>query len=337
MRGGTRRLPRISAGVVAGTLILALAACDEGPSEPGPSLGEGEASLSVYLKDAPGDVANVWVEVVDVVLIGGEGGPRSLLDEPSSLIDLLALQDDILTLVDGEEVEAGSYQQIRFVVGGAVLESTDGQVFVRDGAEHPDGLETTGNLQCPSCGQTGIKVRFPGSLDLEEGEHGLLLDFDVAESFGRQAGQSGMWVMRPSIQGARVEPGEVESGDAVATIRGWVELGEDDEGDPVVLPECGDRERGLDDFVPAAVSTSQVDDEGEPFRFSGATTPEGDFAIEALVSDTYELTYRDRVVLNGQELVWTAVVEPETVEASKGEEATGIVYTVLEAACQATD
>jgi hypothetical protein len=32
------------------------------------------------------------------------------------------------------------------------------------------------------------------------------VDFDVAESFGKQAGQSGKWVMHPVLKGSVVEP-----------------------------------------------------------------------------------------------------------------------------------
>jgi aerobic-type carbon monoxide dehydrogenase small subunit (CoxS/CutS family) len=39
-----------------------------------------------------------------------------------------------------------------------------------------------------------------------EGETALLVDFDVAESFGKQAGQGDKWVMHPVLKGSVVEP-----------------------------------------------------------------------------------------------------------------------------------
>jgi hypothetical protein len=33
----------------------------------------------------------------------------------------------------------------------------------------------------------------------------LLVDFDVEQSFGQLAGQSGMWVMRPVVTGGEIE------------------------------------------------------------------------------------------------------------------------------------
>ena len=57
----------------------------------------------------------------------------------------------------------------------------------------------------PSFGQSGLKVNLAdGSLDLDGDEKILLVDFDVQQSFGHPAGDSGAWVMHPVINGGEI-------------------------------------------------------------------------------------------------------------------------------------
>ena len=56
----------------------------------------------------------------------------------------------------------------------------------------------------PSLGQSGLKVDF-GSVALNiTTDQDFLVDFDVSQSFGQAAGQSGQWVMTPVIKGADI-------------------------------------------------------------------------------------------------------------------------------------
>lgn len=310
-----------------GTLLL-MTGCDSsttGLDE------ERSATLSVFLTDAPGDVANVWVEVENVILVGN-GGQVSLLDEATELINLMDLRESTLLLVRDAEVDVGTYGQIRFLIGGAVLETTDGQVFVRGGAEHPLGLASTGNLQCPSCSQTGIKVRIPSGVEIEEGANGLLLDFDITQSFGRQAGQSGMWVMRPTIQGVLAPPAELEQGEFGMMIEGSVLLGLGSGDLPITLPVCSGAQLTLADFTPTATSTTVTDDDGDPLVFAGETTAGGGFGIRVLHADTYTLGFRSETVLDAGTVVWTGGSVPGQVTVADSG-ADGVVYTVAGANC----
>ncbi len=324
-------------------LLAALlpAGCDDSLTDPAldpEAPPDGRTTLSVYLTDAPGEVANVWVSVEDVVLVGGEGGPISLLEEPTGLVNLLDLQDDVMLLVEETEVPEGRYSQVRFVIGGGVLETVGGQVYVQGGAEHPDGLEATGTLHCPSCAQTGIKVTFPGGIDLHEGANGILLDFDVAQSFGRQAGQSGRWVMRPLIKGVVALPEEIEDGELGASILGTVvlDLGVDGNEDPIQLPVCAGQEITLEDFVPRASTLGLTDDEGQPIRFVGATGADGTFVLPVLPvlpADDYALDHWTEIQLEGALLEWDAEVIPGTVAVAEGSDVEGVVYTITGATC----
>jgi hypothetical protein len=317
---------RILSIVAVLTTLLLVAACDDNEVT-GVGAEDGSAVVSVFLTDAPGDVEAVWVDVVEIYLQGD--GRVVLLDEPTGLVELTSLAGTSTPLVQGVEVESGSYGQLRFVIGGAVLETTDGRVYSKDGAEHPDGLETTGDLHCPSCSETGIKVLLRGEdLVLGGGATDYLLDFDVTQSFGRPAGQSGMWVMHPVIHGVRM----VQMG----SITGTVALATDEDGDPIVsIPECpaGDG-RSLVDFVPTATAGSLVDDEGDPVIRTGFTDAEGAFQMLGLVPDTYTLGYMGAVEYEGATLEWTATVQPGTADVGEGDEVSGVVYTITGAACE---
>jgi hypothetical protein len=328
-------------GIALFMALLVPVACDDTPTDPAdPANGDGPpdasaTTVSVYLMDAPGEVADVWVEAVDVALRGGPHGEVSLLEEPTELISLLDLQDHAMLLAAEREVEPGTYNEIRFVIGGAVLETTGGDVYVLNGAEHPGGLAATGQLHCPSCQQSGIKAKFASNLEVEEGHYGILLDFDVSQSFGRQAGQSGRWVMHPVIQGVIADPADIEDGLPEAWIEGTVELALDPETDePVELPVCGDVQRTLADFVPVASSLTDVDDEGDPFTFSGSTSAEGVFEISVWQGAEYGLGYWGEIVIDGGSLVWEAEVSPEFVEVAPGEQVvSGVSYVVTDAVC----
>lgn len=189
-------------------LVLALGCSDED------GLGSDEARLTLLLTDAPGDVTAAVVTISSIYLQGSsdeesddQDGRVYLRTEPVTT-DLLTLVDDVATLVDGVVIPAGDYGQIRFVIEGAYLEieTDDGgtEIFATPGyAEAPETV--AGELKCPSCSQSGIKVNFQGALNLEGEDETLLVDFDVSETFGKEAGNSGKWVMQPSLKGSRVE------------------------------------------------------------------------------------------------------------------------------------
>jgi hypothetical protein len=53
-------------------------------------------------------------------------------------------------------------------------------------------------------------VSFPGSLKVNGDEDQIfLVDFDVSESVGHEAGNSGKWIMHPSLKGSRVQENDL--------------------------------------------------------------------------------------------------------------------------------
>lgn len=306
------------AGAAAGA--LALGACGQGVTGPA-----GSPQLSVLLKDAPGTVTHAWVDVKEVYLQGqssdtsaSSSGKIVLLDKETGLIDLTQLADSTLKLVDQVTVPAGTYSQLRLVLGGAVLEtSTD--VYSLDGAVPPNGDASaiTGQLRCPSCQQSGLKVNLPnGSLDLQTGSTILVLDFNVAQSFGQVAGASGAWVMHPVIRTSTVE--------ASGSISGKVAV-----ADTVTLPACGGSDRSIQDFIPTATATLNSSSVTE----QGSVQADSSYSIDYLAPATWTMGYQDAIgYANGDTLRFTATADPATVDVMSGATASSD-FTVTSADC----
>jgi len=195
-------------------IALLGAGCAGEAAAPSP-FDAGPATLTIHLTDAPGDVLEAWV-TIDQVYLQGTGGRVVLRDEPYT-VDLATLENTSTVLLEDVEVPDGNYGQLRFVVSGACLvvdDNVDGQDPVetrvyatsQDYAGCPEGTEVYGELRTPSFSTSGLKVTLPegGLTLLPGGSMNLLVDFNVAESFGHQAGNSGAWVMHPVIRATSV-------------------------------------------------------------------------------------------------------------------------------------
>lgn len=128
------------------------------------------------------------------------------MDEPFTT-DLLTLSNDVASLVEGKTVSAGTYGQLRFVIPEACIgvEQADGSglIYASDGFE--DCGSADGSLQLPSFAESGLKINMPGgALEVDGDAHILLLDFEVSESFGQEAGLSGIWAMTPVIRAENI-------------------------------------------------------------------------------------------------------------------------------------
>lgn len=303
-------------------LTLAFAGCDDGPSEPNPTA----AAFSVYLTDAPGEVEAVWLEILSASLQGEEESVL-LLDESTGLIEVTELVGRAQEIVDDATIPDGRYDKLSLIIGGAVLETSGGAVYTREGARHPEGLETTGQLHCPSCSQSGLKVQLHG-VEIGGGDHALVLDFDVSQSFGHPAGNSGRWVMRPVIHTAfeDEETGELDG----ESIEGTVVLAEG-----VEIPSCpGEAVRTLEDFIPSAVARNLTDDQGAPVVRTGEVDDEGEFEIDYVAADVYDMGFVAGVEFEGATLVFEADVVPAEVTVAD-EDVDGVQFTVTGATCLA--
>ena len=207
------RTPRLLFLPLAAAIALGtFSACSE-------STGVGSGKISILLTDAPGDVKAAVVTISQIYLQGS--GRVVLRDEPVT-VDLLTLAGSTATLVDEAIVPAGTYSQLRFVITDAYIEveNAGGTTSIYASSPNyaglPSGAHVAGELQLPSFAQSGLKVDLPGgAVTISGDERVILVDFDVAQSFGHAAGGSGRWVMTPVIHAIDF----VVSGSLTATLR----------------------------------------------------------------------------------------------------------------------
>lgn len=268
-------MARRFAGTAALALVLTLplSACKDDSG-----LGVDTGKVSVLLTDAPGDF-QAAVVTISKIYLQGDGG-EVLLSDTKTTTDLLTLTNDVATLVDGGTVPAGVYTQLRLVITGGhiVVENEEGGASIYATAEDHGllpGIEADGSLQLPSYGQSGLKIQLSGGgIEVGGEQQVLLVDFDVAQSFGQQAGASGTWVMSPVVKAAAIEL----SGDVAVTVR----LGE-----AVTLPVVGDVQVTLGGF------TAKLTNGGGSTEELVLTDEDGNGVFEAkflyLVPGTYTL------------------------------------------------
>jgi len=162
--------------------VLALAAglpsCDTGTHSTA-----GQANVSVYLTDAPLDLAGVHavnVTVSDVLLYPaeagtGDAGGIELETGPISLpgdltLNLLDFQNGQVTFVGSQTVPAGSYERLRLQVVSAEL--------VRDDDGDPATPDLIEPITVPSS-----KVDVPVTFELTAGDNlALTIDFNAQAS-----------------------------------------------------------------------------------------------------------------------------------------------------------
>jgi len=248
----------------AATIALAAGLVLSGCSD---SQAPGTARFSVELTDAAGPFKTAKVTIAQVYL-QGSGGKTSLSTTPTT-VNLLDLQNATLDLVKDAEIPTGSYNQLRLVVTGGYIELQDGSIFASapDYPGLPAGATVTGELRMPSEAQSGIKVTLPGTaLEVTGPQKIVLLDFDVSQSFGHDAGNAGAWVMHPVIKGAEIE--------ASGTVAVSLSL-----HDGVTLPQVSGKQVTLADFSATLGGETQ------------ALDASGHASFQFVVPDTYPLYF----------------------------------------------
>lgn len=197
------RLTRLGA-VIACAALAPLAGCNDSPTT------AGSPRLSILLTDAPGDFEKAVVTISEIYL-QGEGGRLTLMSTPVTT-NLLDLANSTATLVSDAVVPAGSYGELRFVITGGYIEveTENGGTEIYASSPNysglPAGAQVAGQLQMPSFAQSGLKVKLEGDgLTLADERKIMLVDFDVSQSFGREAGNAGRWVMHPVLTGAEIQ------------------------------------------------------------------------------------------------------------------------------------
>lgn len=293
---------------------LAVAACDGGTGS------NGTSRVSIRLTDAPGDLAEAWVKVDRIYLQGHADsagtGRAELLAAPTDWVDLLTLSGGrTAELVNGATVPAGRYSELRFVVCEAYVRTDDGTVYASKDAELPAGVTADGTLHMPSACSSGFKVKFPADAPVELDSESTILtvDFDVSQSFGHQAGNSGRWVMHPVLHATSVGfAGGI--GGTVAVAQG------------VALPTCGGSAVDVTAFVPQATSGATT--------YTSAVAADGRYKI-TVPAGTFTMAYAPALSFaNGDSLMVTAAPSAATATVASGGSAT-VDYSITAATCKA--
>lgn len=170
----------------------------------------GNGSMTVMLKDAPANLKAAVVTITEIDLVGADG--VVVLSNTKTTTNLLTLANSAATLVQDAVVKPGTYTELRFVISGGYVEVPDavgtGSTIYASSPSYeglPDGAKVSGTLRMPSFAQSGLKVTMlDDSLTIAAESKVILVDFDVEQSFGIEAGNSGAWVMHPVITGAAI-------------------------------------------------------------------------------------------------------------------------------------
>jgi hypothetical protein len=240
------RLSRLRACFVALAAVLMLPFLGCGSDAP-PS----EGKVTLLLTDAPGDFKQATITITQIYLQGEGNTGRVVLSDTKTTTDLLKLVNKTQELVKDAVVPAGTYSELRFVISGGFIEveNADGTTSIYASSPNyeglPAGAKVAGDLQMPSLAQSGLKVKLPGDEKLTiTGEQKILLvDFDVAQSFGHAAGGSGKWVMHPVIHATEVQA----TGSVVVTLAKAAD---------VTLPTVDNRPGTLADFKAVLINAA---------------------------------------------------------------------------------
>jgi hypothetical protein len=290
--------------------------------------GDGEGKVTLLMTDAPGDnIQTAVVTISEIYLQGGDdeggddnngdirkagdddkGGRVVLLDEPVT-VSLLELANKTAELVSEAVVPNGDYSELRFVITGGYIEVKNPDdtttIFASsdDYAGLPSGATVGGRLHMPSYGASGLKVKFTETLSIEGEQKILLVDFDVAQSFGREAGGSGRWVMSPVIKAAEIT--------ASGSINVTLNL-----GDGVTLPTVDDRQVTLADFRAVMINEAGSREELPLVDTNGDATFEASFKF--LIPGTFSLS----IAGPGGVTFSTSPAGPVTVQLGSGRDIT---------------
>ncbi|QRN99439.1 DUF4382 domain-containing protein [Archangium violaceum] len=247
----------------------------------------GDSQVTIKLTDAPGDFKKAVVTISEVYLQGADG--KVVLSDEATTTNLISLANDTKDIVKDAVVPAGNYSELRFVISGAYIEveQADGSTLIYATEDNyaglPEGAKVAGKLQTPSFSSSGLKVKFDGDVEISGEQKVILVDFDVAQSFGKERGQGDKWVMKPVIKGADI----TFSGSVNVTLA---------KGAEVTLPVINEQAVTLGQFRATLTAEADADGAAAPAAEELALTDaNGDGVFEAsfkfLVPGNYKINF----------------------------------------------
>lgn len=159
-------------------LLLAVSGCGVNSSD------NAEGTLNVRLTDAPATYQAVYIDIQQVDLNRGtEEQPQwqTIRSQPMRL-DLLKLNNGADTLLASIQIETGTYNQLRFILG-------DNNEVIVDGESN--------SLTVPSGDESGFKVNLNAEVT-EDTPVTKVIDFDVARSVAVTG--NGQYILNPVLK-----------------------------------------------------------------------------------------------------------------------------------------
>ncbi|MGM0545308.1 MAG: DUF4382 domain-containing protein [Bacteroidota bacterium] len=172
------------------TFFIGFTACDSTNDD------GGTGTMEVTMTDAPAnyDSVNVTIKSVRVHQNADsetdstesdeeaeESGWVTITDEQMK-VNLLELTNGNQITLGSEELEAGTYSQVRFILGDDNTVTVDGETY---------------ELQTPSAEQSGLKLNVNAEVE-ENSTYTLLVDFDAARSVVQQG--NGGYLLKPVLR-----------------------------------------------------------------------------------------------------------------------------------------
>lgn len=281
--------------------------------------GGGDSKITLKLTDAPGDYKRAVVTISQVELLGEGENNKVILLNQAKTTDLLTLANDTADLVKDAVVPAGTYSELRFVITGAYIEVEEAggtKIYATSPTYEglPEGAQVAGSLQMPSYAESGLKVKISSPVTVEGEQKVILVDFDVAQSFGRQAGNSGQWVMSPVIKAAEI----TFSGTVTVTLT---------KNADVSLPVINSQQISLADFKATLTNTGNTT---ETVAFTDAN---GDGTFEAQFKFLVPGDFSAAIVGPAGVKFTVNPASPAPVSVGSGKQV-GVAFTLTSAAAQ---
>ena len=193
---------KFNAWIILSLFILIMVSCGGGGSG-GSSGGGGTGTLSVGLTDSSTSKYLAIYVTIDEVQVNkkksstGNYGWRTVAT-PMKTYNLLKLVNGITEILSEDELEAGTYQQIRLIIGKTAESENN-----INGEPHPDANYVVlkdgsyGHLKIPSGYQTGVILVH--NFVVEDGSFvDLVLDFEACKSVVETG--SGKYILNPTIK-----------------------------------------------------------------------------------------------------------------------------------------
>jgi hypothetical protein len=276
---------KLSAWIILSLSILIFTACGGGGGG-GSSDGGGTGTVSVGLTDSSTSKYLAIYVTIDKVQVNkkdsssnGNSGWKTVAT-PMKTYNLLKLVNGVTEILGEDELEAGTYQQIRLIIGKTAESENN-----INGEPHPDANYVVLNdgsyvhLKIPSGYQTGVKLVH--NFKVEDGSFvELVLDFEACKSVVETGSEK--YILKPTIKVIETENksdvyGEVTDDITESSITG-----------ALVSAQISD---GFSASVVRSTLTSDVVGE------------EGQYSLLLSPGQTYNMvTYSDKKVDAGQKL-----------------------------------